>query len=128
MPRRDRSRMVLLYHTYVAILLLLGGVALLTMGVKLGTGQEDPFHLNYASDTLFNNSQYIYLVCIGVGGFVMVSGAASLFSFGLQARGRSFRLLYVDMAFVTLVMLVATAIATWLSVQIADNGKADKFV
>lgn len=113
------------FHAAVAILLLLAGGALIGLGIWLQTSRSaSPFQIaqaedsvNYALDVLVNSG----IAAITAGCFLMLAGIFSLISLGRKCIGITFRVIYIIMAIIITLILLAICVLSSIIVAKRDN-------
>lgn len=95
------------------MLLLISGAAALAAGIWLRIDDNGgPLNLEYSEDNVFRDILRVGIGSIIIGSFLMLTALFSLFSLSRNCVGKTFRIIYVLMAVVILLVLIAiTAIA-----------------
>lgn len=126
----ERSRFASTVHTFVAILLLLGGGGLVGVGIWfLASDKGGNFDLDYDTDSSF----WKYVLNFGVaaiiaGAFLLASALAAIIALSRRCLGKVFRIIYVLMALVILAVLLFISIVSLLIVTRRDTDSIEDFV
>lgn len=118
-----------IFHSMVAILILLAGGALLGLGIWMTvTGTGGPLNLNFSGQNFFNIVLSADIGAIVLGGFLLLTGLVSLIALLNECIGMTFRALYIVMASIILVALIIVTVIASLIVNNGDNKDIRSFV
>lgn len=106
MAKHEENRAVRLYHGFIAILLLLGGGALIGAGIWLRVSDKSIPRLDYTGSTILNWAVSSAWAAIIVGCFLIITAVISLFALGRNCLGTTFKVIYIILALVILAFLV----------------------
>ncbi|CAN8068069.1 unnamed protein product [Agarophyton chilense] len=122
MAKHERNRAIRIYHGFVSILLLLGGGALLGLGIWLEVSENStPLGLDYNQDSYFDVVVHTGLASMIAGGFLLLAALASIISLSRKCIGVTFRVIYIIMAIVIAIVLVGTCVISALVVDRKDD-------
>lgn len=108
MAKHEQRRFTRVFHTIVAVVILLAGGAALGFGIWLSVSKTaNASKLEYGSNSSFRAWLMAPKVTIGVGIFLIATALVSLIALTKQCVGKAFRVLYVLMAIVVLLVLAA---------------------
>lgn len=127
MPKHSK-RGVRIYHSIIAILLLLAGGAMLGIGIWLRTTGRDIFKFGIPEDVgAFQDVSFsATLAAIGVGSFLLIAAVASLIGLTRKCIGFTFRFIYVIMALLIVAALIFICVVTTITIRRgSDGGIAD---
>lgn len=129
MAKNDEVRLTRVFHTIVAILILLCGGALLAFGIWLAaTGNGSSYNLDYGDDNILNVALSARTGSIILGGFLLATGMVSLIALGKQCLGKTFRVIYILMAAVILIVLVFITVISIIILRNRDQQDVRTFV
>jgi len=115
MARHQANRAATFYHTIVSLILLLGGGALLGLGIWLEvTSHGGPLDLKYGSGAFLNFVLQAGVLAIVVGAFMIITAVVALIALGRTCAGKTFRVLYIMFAMVILGVVILTAVVSWI--------------
>lgn len=129
MAINERNRLATHIHSIVAILLLLGGGALVGAGIwLLASDKGGRLPLDYTGSSFWNYVLNFGVAAIIAGVFLLVAALAALISLSRKCLGKVFRVVYVLMALVILAALLFIAIVSLLIVDKRDAQGVEDFV
>lgn len=129
MAKHGERRAVRVYHTMVAILILLAGGTLLGLGIWMTvTGSGGPLNLKYSGSNFFNVVLSADIGAIVLGGFLLLTALFSIIALLNQCIGMTFRSLYIFMAIIILTALLFITVVSSLVVHNGDNKNVRAFV
>lgn len=129
MALQERSRFAAGYHTLVALLLLLGGGALLGVGIWVYvTDRGGRLDLDYTGSNVWNIVLNFGVAGIIAGGFLLLSAVVSLIALSRKCLGKVFRVIYVLVALLITAVLVFIAVITLLIFSRRDSAVVKDFV
>lgn len=128
MAKTDQHRVARVYHAIVAVLILLAGGGLLGIGIWLTTSDADPFDLDYSGDTIFQSALKVNIIAMAIGAFLLISAIASIISLSRQCIGRAFRIIYLILAVIILLVLFSVCVVSAISVRLGDTASGRSFV
>ncbi|PXF42396.1 hypothetical protein BWQ96_07916 [Gracilariopsis chorda] len=122
MAKHERNRAVRIYHGFVALLLLLGGGALLGVGIWLHvTDNGGPVGLDYNNDSFFDLVIHVGIAAMIAGSFLILTGIVSLITLVRNCLGVTFRVIYVLMGLVIFIVLVGATVVSSIIVHNKDD-------
>lgn len=129
MAKNDQFRFTRVYHTIVAIIILLAGGALLGLGIWLtATDNGGPFNLDYSGQSSVDFMLRTDVAAMVVGGFLLLTAIVSLVALSKALVGKSFRVIYVIMALVIFFVLVAITVLSIIVLRNINNFEVRSFV
>lgn len=129
MAKHERNRFVSIYHSIVAILILLCGGALLGVGIWLHvTDNGGPLNLEYSGDNFFRVVLNFSVGSMIIGGFLMITGVISLIAMTRKCVGATFRVLYIVLALLITAVLVFACVISSLILINGDNENVKDFI
>lgn len=129
MAKSDQVRFARVFHSLVAIFMLLAGGGLLAFGIWLSvTGNKGPFDLSYGGENIWRYVLVLPTVCIVFGVFLLVTALVSLIALAKNCLGKTFRIIYVIMAALILLALVFICIISSFLYHNKDNETVADFV
>lgn len=117
MAKAERSRAVRVYHSIVAIVLLLAGFGLIALGIWLTVNDSQGISNLDFGDDLTNVLRFflqLHWLSLIVGGFLALAGIFSLIALSRNCVGYTFRVFYVVFAVLILLVLLAACVASSL--------------
>lgn len=122
-------RFTYVYHSIVAIITLLAGAAALSAGIWLNASKRgELFHLNHASGDVRSALLSVNVTAFVFGGYLILTGVASLIALGKGCVGATFRVMYLVVALILFVVLVATTAVSAVVLQRARNESLHSFL
>lgn len=91
-------------HSIVAIILLLGGGALLAFGIWLQVSSNNISEITSSSGGFLHTVTRANILLMVFGGFVLLTGLVSLIGMARNAAGVCFRVIYIIMAIIIFVI------------------------
>ena len=129
MAKHERNRGVQVYHSIVAILLLLAGGALLGVGIWLRvTDNRGPLNLQYSGESFFNFVLNISIGAIVVGVFLLVTAVVAMLALARKCIGVTFKAIFVILALIILAALVFICVVSVLVRVKGDSETVRDFV
>lgn len=129
MIKHEHRRAVRVYHTIIAIILLIGGGVILGFGVWMKvSGNKGPLNLNYTENNFFNIILSAEVSSIILGCFFLLTGVISLIALTQKCIGVTFRVMYVLFATIILSVLVLIIIVCFLMVNKSGSNDVHEFV
>lgn len=129
MAKHEVNKGARLYHSLVAMLMLLAGFGLFGIGIWLQvTNNAGPLDLDYAGDNVFRVALRFPIASIIAGGFLIIAAIAGLFALARNCVGGVFRGVYILMAIVVLGVLLAACVTSSLIVDRDDSEAVRDFL
>eukprot|EP00177_Eucheuma_denticulatum_P007473 GFKZ01013606.1.p1 GENE.GFKZ01013606.1~~GFKZ01013606.1.p1 ORF type:complete len:230 (+),score=29.27 GFKZ01013606.1:241-930(+) len=125
----DRNRFVRIYHSLVAIIMLLAGGALVGLGIwLLVTDNGGPINLEYSGDNFFRVVLNFGIGSIIIGAFLLFTAIAGIFAMARKSLGVTFRIIYVLAALIIFAALVFICVISILILRNDDSPTVKQFV
>eukprot|EP00172_Hildenbrandia_rubra_P004170 Plantae.Rhodophyta-Hildenbrandia_rubra.ctg7924.p1 GENE.Plantae.Rhodophyta-Hildenbrandia_rubra.ctg7924~~Plantae.Rhodophyta-Hildenbrandia_rubra.ctg7924.p1 ORF type:complete len:242 (+),score=35.45 Plantae.Rhodophyta-Hildenbrandia_rubra.ctg7924:479-1204(+) len=129
MALNERSKFATTLHTIVALLLLLGGGALVGVGIwSLASEKSGNFDLDYSGSSFWKWVLHYGIAAIIAGSFLLLSALVALIALSRRCLGKVFRVVYILMALVILAVLLFISIVSLLIVTRRDRESIEDFV
>lgn len=129
MPKHEQYRFTRVFHTIVAILLLLTGGAALGFGIWLSvTNNANTYKLDFGNGNSFRSWLSASNITIGVGVFLLLTAVVSLIALTRECVGKTFRIIYALMAILIMLALVATCVISIVILRNRNDAEVRTFV
>lgn len=129
MSKHEQRQGVRAYHVIVAILILLGGGALLGLGIWLmESNSGNAFNLDFADSGFLKAVLSIDLGAIIIGIFLLLTGLVSIFAMARNCFGVTFRIIYIVMATIVLAVLLLVTVFSALIVSRRGGSDLESFL
>lgn len=129
MSKAEDVRFARVFHSVVAIFMLLAGGALLGFGIWLSvTGNKGPFNLDYGGQNVWRYLLVLPVICMVLGAFLIITALVALVALAKNCIGTTFRVIYVILAAIILIVLVFICVVSTFLYRNKNNQDVETFV
>lgn len=128
MSKHGQRQAVRAYHTLIAMLILIGGGALLGLGIWLKLSDSGgSFNLDYTGEGFLNAVLAVDIGAIILGAFLLLTGMVALVALSKECLGITFRIIYVILATIVLAALLLVTVMSSLIVSKREDADMNRF-